>query len=249
MKKLVFSTIVFILFGCTKELTYQYDGVGRIYFEYQTQDSRGLFIPQDSIVFSFGKHPLDIDQDTAKIVVRCMGDSSSKDRTYTVNVMAKGNIINEISTMIEGVHFKAIDKKQTFRAGRFVDTLKIVLYRNELSKSLRNPESRKLILGLEANEHFDLGVPRGQEVMLTSNNTLNAPAWWEKNTTLLGFYHPSKWLLLIDLDPKFAQEPEFAGTGVDMQNKGAMLKDYLLKNILIDDETGMRITFDGLEEL
>ena len=47
----------------------------------------------------------------------------------------------------------------------------------------------------------------------------------------------------------FAVEDVFVGTGVDMQKKSGMLNDWLDKNVIIDDETGMRITKTGLVEI
>jgi len=84
---------------------------------------------------------------------------------------------------------------------------------------------------------------------LSVNNILFPPAWWEANETQLGFYHPKKWRKLIEWDPIFAVEDAFIGTGVDMQKKSGMLNDWLNKNVIIDDETGMRITKTGLVEI
>ena len=39
------------------------------------------------------------------------------------------------------------------------------------------------------------------------------------------------------------------GTGVDMTKKSQILREWLNKNIIIDDETGMRIMMDGLVEI
>ena len=58
-----------------------------------------------------------------------------------------------------------------------------------------------------------------------------------------------KWRKLIELDPIFAIEDAFVGTGVDMTKKSQILREWLNKNIIIDDETGMRIMMDGLVEI
>ena len=39
------------------------------------------------------------------------------------------------------------------------------------------------------------------------------------------------------------------GTGVDMTKKSQILREWLNKNIIIDDGTGMRIMMDGLVEI
>ncbi len=228
---------------------YSIDNQSRIYFQYEKLNSAGRLIQLDSIVFSFGKHPMHIKEDTAKIVLNIMGDMSPNDRKYKIEVIDRGDIVSGVTNMIEGVHYDLFEKEQTFRSNRYTDTLKIKVYRDQLSASLINPESKGLILRLLPNDNFQLGINRGHEVRLVINNLLTPPAWWEIHEVFLGFYHPKKWLLLIDLDQIFENEDYFAGTGVDIQNKGAMLKDYLNKNILIDDETGKRISFEGLTDL
>ena len=49
-------------------------------------------------------------------------------------------------------------------------------------------------------------------------------AWWTANEGELGFYHPKKWRKLIELDPIFAIEDAFVGTGVDMTKKSQILR-------------------------
>jgi len=95
----------------------------------------------------------------------------------------------------------------------------------------------------------ELGIEDGREMKLSVNDILFPPAWWTANEGELGFYHPKKWRKLIELDPIFAIEDAFVGTGVDMTKKSQILREWLNKNIIIDDETGMRIMMDGLVEI
>ena len=92
-------------------------------------------------------------------------------------------------------------------------------------------------------------LKKGREMKLSVNDILFPPAWWTANEGELGFYHPKKWRKLIELDPIFAIEDAFVGTGVDMTKKSQILREWLNKNIIIDDETGMRIMMDGLVEI
>lgn len=249
MKKLFFALFTLILFSCAKEVAYQYDNQSRIYFQYTKWNTKGYYEPLDSVLFSFGKHPISVMEDTAKILVKILGDSSNIDKYYNVKIIQEGTVVSGSTTMVEGVHYAPIETRHKFKAGVYTDTLRVLVYRKNLSTSLLKPESRSLILKLEPSDDFQLGIKKGQEVKLSINNILNPPVWWEKNTASLGFYHPKKWLLLIDLDPIFGIEDYFAGTGVDMQNKSSMLKDYLKKNVVIDEETGKRIAFEGLVDL
>ena len=166
-----------------------------------------------------------------------------------MKVLKEGVQLSGVTTMVEGEDYAPIAEEQVFGPNRFQDTLRILVYRKNLSTSLRNPESKTLMLALEEGEDFLLGVNVGHEMKLSVNNILFPPAWWAANETQLGFYHPKKWRKLIECDSMFAFEDAFVGTGVDMQKKSGMLNDWLDKNVIIDDETGMRITKTGLVEI
>lgn len=251
MKKFIYIIWAFCigLQGCEQDPEYEYDEVNRIYFQYEVQNSLGNKVSIDSVVFSFGKLPEAVVADTAKIVIQLMGNISEQPRKYRVKVLEKGKQLSGVTTMVEGEDYAPIAEEQVFGANRFQDTLRILVYRSNLSTSLRNPESKTLMLTLEEGGDFQLGINVGHEMKLSVNNILFPPAWWEKNETQLGFYHPKKWRKLIEWDPIFAVEDAFIGTGVDMQKKSGMLNDWLNKNIIIDDETGMRITKTGLVEI
>lgn len=240
--------LLFILSGCAKEMKYQYDSVNRIYFQVKKQNSLGNMVPIDSVVFSFGKQPENIKKDTAKIAVQVMGDSSSVDRIYNVKVLATGADGSK-TTMVEGQDYDLISPEQVFRAGRFLDTLRIVVYREHLSSSVQHPVSKTLMLKLEPSKDFKPDLPEGREMKLSLNNILIAPKWWKANEASFGFYHPKKWRILISLDPLFAVEDVFTGTGVDIQKKSGILEQYLNANVVIDDETGMRIKKTSLVPL
>lgn len=58
--------------------------------------------------------------------------------------------------------------------GRFQDTLRIVVFRKNLSKSLRNPESKTLMLTLVAGGDFQLGIEDGREMKLSVRHFVSA---------------------------------------------------------------------------
>ena len=251
MKKVIYVFLWFCLYlqGCEQKVEYQYDDVNRIYFQYEVLNSLGNKVSLDSVVFSFGKLSDDVVADTAKIVVRVLGNTSEEPRTYRVKVLEKGNYLNGETDMVADEDYVSLAEEQLFGPGRFQDTLRIVVFRKNRSKSLRNPESKTLMLTLVAGGDFQLGIEDGREMKLSVNDILFPPAWWTANEGELGFYHPKKWRKLIELDPIFAIEDAFVGTGVDMTKKSQILREWLNKNIIIDDETGMRIMMDGLVEI
>ena len=226
MKKVIYVFLWFCLYlqGCEQKVEYQYDDVNRIYFQYEVLNSLGNKVSLDSVVFSFGKLSDDVGADTAKIVVRVLGNTSEEPRTYRVKVLEKGNYLNGETDMVADEDYVSLAEEQLFGPGRFQDTL-------------------------VAGGDFQLGIEDGREMKLSVNDILFPPAWWTANEGELGFYHPKKWRKLIELDPIFAIEDAFVGTGVDMTKKSQILREWLNKNIIIDDETGMRIMMDGLVEI
>src|SRR5690606_38050567 len=115
-------------------------------------------------------------------------------------------IFQDSTTAVEGVHFAPISSDQVFGAGRFTDTLKIVVFRDALSSSFTNPEDRVLALTLEASDDFDLGMKDGLTTYLSINNYLSEPVWWDTplRRNYIGFYHPEKWKILISFNEQFA---------------------------------------------
>lgn len=251
MKKIAFALLGLglCLQACEQQPAYMYDSVGRIYFQYETYNSLGHKVPLDSVVFSFGKLPDEVTADTAKVVVRVLGDAVPQDRSYRVKVLDKGQYLSGTTDMVAGQDYEVLAPDQVFGAHRFHDTLRIVVFRRNLSKSIREPRSKTLMLGLEAGGDFELGILKGYEMKLSVNDILMPPLWWKDHEGELGFYHPKKWRKLIELDPLFGIEDVFTGTGVDMTKKAQILKEWLNKNVIIDDETGKRITKDGLVDV
>ncbi|MDE5610904.1 MAG: DUF4843 domain-containing protein [Odoribacter sp.] len=240
MRKMIYMIclLCFGLQGCDNEIKYQYDDVNRLYFDFV-----------DSVRFSFGKLPEEVTVDTAKIVVRLLGNASAEPRTYRVKVLENGTRLKGTTDMVAGVHYEPLEEKQVFGPDRFQDTLRIVLFREPLSSSFRNPEFKTLMLALESGDDFQVELDEGREMKLSVNNFLAAPLWWEEYSNLLKWYHPKKWLFLIEQSARFDNENEFTGTDAEMQTKSWVMSDWLNKNVIVDDETGMRVTMSGLEEL
>ena len=156
MKKLIYIIWAFCLGlqGCEQDPEYEYDDIDRIYFQYEVQNSLGNNVSVDSVVFSFGKLPEEVVADTAKIVVQLMGNVSEQPRKYRVKVLKEGVQLSGVTTMVEGEDYAPIAEEQVFGPNRFQDTLRILVYRKNLSTSLRNPESKTLMLTLEEGEDF-----------------------------------------------------------------------------------------------
>lgn len=234
--------IVLFLTSCKKDIDSIYEGKSRIQFKYYTLDYNKQMILNNTSTFSFGMSDDSVVMDTAKIVVEFLG-TSDRDRTYKVKVAA------DSTSAVEGIHYAPISNTQTFKAGSFKDTLKIILLRNSLSTSFTNPEDMRLALELEPSEDFDLGMKDGLKTYLKTNNYLSEPVWWSSSLrySAIGFYHPKKWKILISFNERFANAESVP---FDVNNEGRQyfqgLANYLNNIPTFDDETGSRIYIDRL---
>lgn len=243
MKKLLYVLPILLgllIYSCDQNIDYPYEGKDRIQFRHYTINYNQRYY-SDSITFSFGLKPDNIEIDTAKIVVEFLGKGSDKERSYKVVVDPNS------TTAVVGTHYKAIDEIQKFRPGQLTDTLRIVVIRKNLSTSFRHPETIKIGLRLEPTEDFDLGLRGGLTKRVLLNNYLSEPAWWN-NLTLLGYYHPEKWKILISFNKKYANQDTCP---FNINNEGRTYRDglesYLNAVPTFDKETGDRIYLDRME--
>jgi hypothetical protein len=249
IKYLLLVIITGFIFSCDDQIEYPYEGKDCIYFEHEYELWKGNDIKYDSIVFSFGMLDNSVNIDTAKIVVKYLGRKSDKARKYKVRILQQGIDIDDITTAEEGVHYQKVNEVQEFRPNELTDTLRVVLLRENLSTSFVNQESKKLIVRLEPNEDFDLGLNDGLEMKLVFNNYLSMPAWWDFHDRDLKYYHPEKWKILMTFDEIFKDVSStkldiYAG---DLGDYAYALRSYLKDNEVIDSETGARIYMDSLE--
>ncbi len=241
---ITFLVLILSLASCDQSIDYLYKEKSRIQFKYYTLDYNKNMVPMTKSTFSFGMLPDAIESDTAKIVVEFLGTPSDVDRKYKVKVFP------DSTTAVAGVNYKAIESEQTFKAGKFKDTLRIVVYRKGLSTSFKNPQDLRIALDLEPSEDFDLGMKDGLRTFLYINNYLSEPEWWKSSlvSDYVGFYHPKKWKILISFNSKFSNP---VTCPFDVNNEGrqyfAGLAQYLLSVPTFDDETGARIYIDRME--
>ncbi len=131
---IAFFATVLITASCDQSIDNLYKDKPRIQFKYYSLDYNKKMILKTKSTFSFGMMPDEVIEDTARIVVEYLGTPSETDRTYKVKVGS------DSTTALETKHYKIINNVQTFKAGRFKDTLKIVVYRSDLSSSFTNPQ-------------------------------------------------------------------------------------------------------------
>lgn len=229
------SVLAVVLHSCDQDINFPYEGKDRIQFQHYTTNYNSVRLYTDSVVFSFGLLDDSIKADTAKIPMEFLGKGSDQPRTYKVVV------VPDSTNAVEGVHYQKFNEMQTFRAGEFTDTLRILVYRDQLSTSFRNPQTIRLDLKLEPTDDFDLGLEGGIKRKVLLNNYLSEPDWWDSHMGL-GYYHPEKWKILISFNKAYANQHTCS---LNYNNDGRSyvqgLNNYLNSVPTFDAETGDRL--------
>lgn len=241
MKKILctLSAICFVLSftACDQEIDFPYEGKDKIQFKHFTTDWNEKRIYKDSLIFSFGLLDADIQTDTVNILMEFLGNGSDLDRTYNISVD------HDSTTAQVDIHYEMIKNVQTFHSGRRFDTLKVVVYRKDLSTSFITPKNERIHFVLEESTDFDLGLTAGRRFTLLMNNYLSEPVWWEGNFHgALGFYHPQKWRILMSFNDGF-KSPSKCPFDQNDEGRGYIsgLSAYLQGVPTYDEETGDRI--------
>lgn len=242
MKPIRFVLILLMAASCTKDAGQSFSKKDAAYFIYNYTDHLNRIVEYSDITFSFGMLDSSVEKDTARIAVRVLGNSSETDRFYHVS------IDTDSSTAEAGLHYESFEPIQKIRAGLMVDTLKIVVLRNNLSSSHVKMENKRLLLKVTESDDFAVGVVKGAKMGLRINNYLAEPRWWKSYVSLgLNYYHPEKWKILISFNQVFADAEANYPMNVNLMTPYYnSLRTYLINNPTYDKETGARVLIDQL---
>lgn len=241
MKRILIGLLAFSLFSCTKDAGLSYADKDAVYFQYSYKQYQTV-INYDNIVFSFGMKGDEVQIDTAKIVVKLMGNVSDKDRHYAVRVF------QDSTTAVAGVHYEAIAPLQVFHANKLQDTLRVIVKRSALNSSHISKEEKAIKLEIIDAEDFAVGANKGQFMKLRLNNYLSEPKWWESyERSGLYYYHPEKWKVLMKFHDDFKKTGSQQPINVNMVTPYfSALRSYLANIPTYDKETNQRILIDRL---
>ncbi len=227
-KSLILSMALGLAFtACSKEEVPIYDAEKSnfILFTY----------PEESYsIFSFSFHPEVEANGSIEIAVpiEIMGMAKDYDREYKVTV------VDTMTTAKQGVHFE-LPEKCIFRAGQYVDTLFVKLYRKADLKT----EELKFALRLENSSDFYAGQPEYRTNLFYINDMMSQPEWWDSsvNNYFLGYYSNKKYELLI----RVTGVSDWTGVS-DGERKVLALK---LKRYLAAEKAAGRTVYEEPDEM
>lgn len=175
----IFAVIACLLYSCDDNTDGYYNDMYRIYFPEET----------DSLNYSFGDKIAEVTHATVILPVRIMGLKASRDMTFKVSV-------DPASTAKEGVHFEKLQPEYTVMKDSVNGIVPIVLLRDELSEDIG--VEYRLVLHLEPSDDFGLGSKENLKGVVTFNNFLEEPSWWQSVfSAYVVKYHPGMYQRLI----------------------------------------------------
>lgn len=185
IKYLFLSAITGILFitACQKTDYIRYD-----------KDFTGIYFQQDSIYYSFGVTPLEIDHYELKVPIRIMGEPAGEDRTFQVAV------IPEKTTAVKGVHY-TIGDVFTLSADSINGYIPVNILRNDLGQE----NDFKLAFQLKEASGFTPVNELYKSTLIHFNNKVERPTWKDWSgaptwpTSRLGVWNPLTYIKFIEL--------------------------------------------------
>lgn len=182
-KSSLLYTICSIIFmigftACDENNDGYYDNIPRIYFG------------ADSLNYSFGDQLAEYTSHTFYYPIKMEGMKATKELKYKV-------IVNEeLSTAQKDVHYIALKNEYTLLIDSVNAWLPIELIREHMPET---DTSFKIVFHLVPNEDFQEGIIEHQTAVLTFNNFLEEPSWWQSNfnSASYGPYQPGKYQRLI----------------------------------------------------
>lgn len=172
---------ILLLAACKKEDYIMYD-----------KDFAGIYFEQDSIYYSFGLTPFEIESYSFDIPVHIMGEATSSERTFSVEVLS------EKTTAVQGVHY-ILPNTFTVMADSINGYIPITILRNEMGEN-----DYKIHFKLKENNHFQPVNEQLKETAIHLNNRVERPDWkdWRGNPTWptqLGVWNPLTYIKFIEL--------------------------------------------------
>lgn len=191
----------------------------------------------DSIYYSFLGRTLDLD--TLNIPVVVMGSAMDKNRNYKVEV------VQNLTTAKEGLHYKKLSESYVFGANKFKDYFQMVVSQEDPDLTM---EDKIITLKIVESDDFDTGYKDRTTLKIYITNKLIKPSYWDNFLFIFfGEYSKVKHELAIGLmghDFPFlmseATSPSAEHGITYWMIQGRALASYIIDNEVFD-ENGNKI--------
>lgn len=179
---------VFFVSSCKKESYLLYE-----------KDFAGIYFDQDSLYYSFGVTPFEIESYTLEVPVHIMGQPVADERIFTIAV------VDNKTTAKEGIHY-TVPNRLTIPPDSVNGYIPITILRNTLGEA-----DYKIHFQLKENDHFKPVYEKFKEAEIHFNNRVERPSWkdWQGNPTWpsqLGVWNPLTYIKFIELFREIEQK-------------------------------------------
>lgn len=150
-----------------------------------------IYFPQDSIHYSFGDKPVEMEHYTVRVPVNILGLPTRE------GMKLKVAVDGEKSTAPAGC-YTPIPEEITVGGDSVVAYVPVELIRKEIPSE--TDTTFRLVLKLESNADFELGIRERLTATVTFGNFLAEPTWWVGlQDFFLGPYQKEKYQKLMEL--------------------------------------------------
>nr|WP_121269245.1 DUF4843 domain-containing protein [Pedobacter schmidteae] len=254
MKRLLIILIASSIFAaCTKESLQQYSEKPRVYLSLRKDSLYSKFplSTAGNIQIDYAPQKSAKQKDTLKLNIQVSGVAENADRVFVFERNTAAG------TAVEGTDFDLLDKNFIIPAGKFNNSIRVVIYRS--LNMAKVPVSFGYVL--RANENFELGPDRDTTrfssnsgimnmiaLKVTARDVLTKPANWDSFiANYFGVYSQVKHRFVIDVLPAPLSLP--STTSVSRMNtnrnnlRTALTKYNATHPEKLKDENGIEISF------
>ncbi len=174
------------------------------YMKFDTAHN-GVYFPKDSMNYSFGVTPPEVESYTLKIPINVLGTVNHTDvREIAYELVSYSNLGKDTIAAVENKHFRI--SKAVVEPDSITGYLEIEIFRNTLEGTNKDGYKRYLLgVNLLKNSNFEPTLTkRQQSLILTFDNAVERPEWYDVKgnkifpSNLYGAWHPYKLILMVD---------------------------------------------------
>ena len=156
-----------------------YDNVYRVYF------------PKDSIRYNFGDKPVELTSYTVNVPVEVLGLPADKE------IIIKVSVDEKATTAPEGAYV-AVPTEILIKKDSVLAYIPVELIRADIPSE--KDTTFHIVLRLEPNDNFELGVKESLQSVVVFSNFLAKPDWWiGLQDYCLGIFQKEKYQKMIEL--------------------------------------------------
>lgn len=146
----------------------------------------GIYFQEDSVRYSFGITPIEVESHLLTIPLRIMGEPQSRERAFAIEVDAEETTA-EVST-----HY-VLGDPLVVMADSVNAYLPLTILRSALGE-----EEYRLSIRLKESEEFTPVNENYQSVSIYFNNQVEKPSWWDGSQSKVGAWKPIVYIKFME---------------------------------------------------